>query len=489
MMFEQHVKEFLRDADSSKSFIYHRDTENVDVLALVIKKKCFPFIIKYEVLTDKFSDLIPNLSVEVTEEDFVKDYTFSGQISVSGSIQGGSAMVSAAAKAEGCIQQESSAVTIKMKKVDLASLKKGYSGQMIDETKKPELKKGEVLGFIDRIIYNADEVKLHRKSKVGGNSKVSSGAILDASGSVERGKETGCTVPAGRVYAHGFNEIKFQDNEIKNITRRFVDNIPWHNKCLWITAASTSLETETFEDENSDINDEVLITDGTILAPETFEADNVTENTYENLQQIQDEFQKIEGVLQPLSHVPRATRSTLFQRLCQVSEEKDAVTALTQALGLWYEQQRFHLPQSPSACSTLELLRLANALMTGSADKDCLLRAFYMLVSAMDMLPDHMPAMIAKCSPDTLRALNHLVSSIRDSGEAQVTQPLPGPLQEGGELHWLTEFLCSTDETLQDLDELTMATGQTPGVLLLALCITVRGLHMMQGEQNEPSSK
>ncbi|XP_030016345.1 uncharacterized protein LOC115437283 isoform X2 [Sphaeramia orbicularis] len=459
-MFKQHVKEVLREADPNKSLIYHGGPEKVDLLALVKKKKNLLFSAKYDVQSTTFVHLIPGLSVDVTEEDFIKDYQSSGQISVSGSIQGGLDKVSADVKAGGSSQQGSSTVTIKMKAVDRPSLKKGYRGQKIDTFWMPELEKGEVLGFVDRIIYNADEVELHGQTEVDGESKASWSVFFGFSAKGKMEKEKSYKVPAGRVYAYGFNEIKFQDDEIKSVRVEMCS----------LGVKSCGIEkVQSYSDK--------------ILAPETFEADNVTENTYENLQQIQEELQKIEGVFQPLSHLPRATRSTLFQRLCWVSEEKDAVTALEQALSLWCEQQRFHLPQSLSACSVLDLLRLAP--LTRWTYRSCFLRAVHMLVSAVDILPDHMPAMITKCSPDTLTVLNHLVSSIRDSGKAQVAQPLPGPLQEGGELHWLTEFLCSTDETLQDLDELAMVAGETPGALLLALCITVQGLHMMQGEQNE----
>lgn len=72
------------------------------------------------------------------------------------------------------------------------------------------------------------------------------------------------------------------------------------------------------------------------------------------------------------------------------------------------------------------------------------------------------------------------VSSLKERGQAHVPESLPAPLQDGGELHWLTVFLCSSEDYLREQFELGMVAGNKPGVLLLALCVTVQGLSVMQ---------
>nr|XP_033488677.1 uncharacterized protein LOC117260706 isoform X4 [Epinephelus lanceolatus] len=64
------------------------------------------------------------------------------------------------------------------------------------------------------------------------------------------------------------------------------------------------------------------------VEPETFEPDDSTEETLETLQQVREKLLMTETVLQPLAHLPRVTRFSLFQSLSALSEDSDALTLL-----------------------------------------------------------------------------------------------------------------------------------------------------------------
>ncbi|XP_049455221.1 uncharacterized protein LOC125902715 [Epinephelus fuscoguttatus] len=218
------------------------------------------------------------------------------------------------------------------------------------------------------------------------------------------------------------------------------------------------------------------------LEPETFEPDDSTEETLETLQQVREKLLRTETVLRPLAHLPRVTRFALFQSLSVLSEDRDALTLLKKKLDQWRAGEPLEQPQSQSVCSVLHLLSgfATPPSHTGSRMTDSTLEAVYLLVSAMDKLPEHVTSLIAKYRPDTLRGLNQLVSSLMEDGQAHLSESLPAALQDGGQLHWLAVFLCSSDESLREPSEQTIVAGDEPGVLLLALCVAVRGLSMLR---------
>ncbi|CAK6961978.1 uncharacterized protein LOC115437283 isoform X3 [Scomber scombrus] len=319
----------------------------------------------------------------------------------------------------------------------------------------PKLRDKEVLAFVDRIIFNATDVVLEEKTEVDGSCEASGGiksaflAFLKIFLQGKKSDGTSFTVPAGKAYAYTINELT-----INELTVEFT------NMCL-ITGG-----------DGEELQPRIPPSTNLLLAPETFETDKPPENYCETLQQVKEELQGMEALLQPLSCLPMATRSSLAQRLCDLSKDRDSLTQLKKALDLWCEGEPFDQPQSESVRTLLDQLRVATD--TGMTN---LLKAVYLLVSAMDKLPDAVPFIIGICSPDILRCVNQLVSSIKEHGQAHLPVSLPGPLQQGGELHWLTMFLCATDDKLK---ELGVMAGQRPGVLLLVLCVTVQGLSMMR---------
>ncbi|KAL7406299.1 hypothetical protein ABVT39_017295 [Epinephelus coioides] len=214
------------------------------------------------------------------------------------------------------------------------------------------------------------------------------------------------------------------------------------------------------------------------LKPETFEPDDSTEETLETLQQVREKLLMTETVLQPLAHLPRVTRLGLFHSLSALSEDRDALTLLKKKL------DQLLAGEKPEFCSVCSVLRLLSGFATppsqiGAETTDSTLEAVYLLVSAMDKLPEHVTSLIAKNPHEKLRGLNQLVSSLMKNGQAPVSESLPAALQDGGQLHWLAVFLCSFNESLREPSEQTIVARDEPGVLLMALCVAVRGLSVL----------
>ncbi|KAM9338737.1 uncharacterized protein ABDE67_018284 [Symphorus nematophorus] len=177
------------------------------------------------------------------------------------------------------------------------------------------------------------------------------------------------------------------------------------------------------------------------------------------------ELKMKEGLLQPLAGLPESTRQDLLKTLGQLLEDRNALAQLLDQLSTKVSD----CPQSQAVSSFMELLKASN-----TSQKD----AVEMLVNAMDTLPDGVPALLTTCSPDTLRVLKQLVSSLKEDGQAKLPESLPPPLQEGGELRWAAELLCSTNETLRELSE-QWDRPEFPAVLLEVLCLVVSGLSLM----------
>ncbi|XP_078029600.1 uncharacterized protein LOC117260681 isoform X2 [Epinephelus lanceolatus] len=560
-MFQEHTREILHQVDAKKNLIRHGSLEEkVDLLTLVKKKKKSIFPPEYEVMTSTLGNLVPAFAgfSEFEETTLIKDYKHTGRSSGSASVRGGVDIASAGVSAGALRHRETSSVDINAKTANLSKMREICLGQKINHVHMPTLRKGELLGFVSKIVFNTNEVHLHGKTKVDGSCEARYN-IMNFSLKGKMKDNSSYTVPAGHIYGYRFNEIKFKEEEIKILcsmrmcryevmelvserlvekareleifepddsieeTLEILPQVQEEFTCRSrieyvggkaeeqplsppspIRLDEVALEPETSESDDStdDSTEETLETLPQMqeekleliplsppspirlvaVEPETFEADDSTEETLETLQQVREKLLMTETVLQPLAHLPRVTRFALFQSLSALSEDSDALTLLKKKLDQWRAGEPLEQLQSWSVCSVLHLISgfATPPLQIGPHMTDLTLEAVYLLVSAMDKLPEHVTSLIAKYRPDTLRGLNQLVSSLMENGQAHLSESLPAALQDGGQLHWLAVFLCSSDESLREPSEQTIVAGDEPGVLLLALCVAVRGLSMLR---------
>ncbi|XP_067341200.1 uncharacterized protein [Channa argus] len=300
------------------------------------------------------------------------------------------------------------------------------------------LKDKDKLMFVYQTIYNTGPVKLTRSSKVDGSISGSCHKMLNLFVKGSKKEQTSFTVPEKSTFAYGLMEMTVFQEDTLNISCE-----PWrgHHSAI-----------------------DMLIGNDASL-------DDSDTNPCMTVQQVKKEIKKKEHLLQPLAYFPESTRRDLLKSLSDLLEDRDALSLLEQTLDKC-SKGAIERPQSQAVSSFVDLLDVCN---TSSAQKD----AAHLLVSAMDTLPDGIPMLLTSCSPDTLRVLNQLVDGLNGETQTNLPESLPPPLQEEGELRWVVELLCSSNQTLEQLSDQWDQPDFPPGVMIEVLSLVVRGLSLM----------
>ncbi|XP_035650727.2 gasdermin-E-like isoform X3 [Oncorhynchus keta] len=184
------------------------------------------------------------------------------------------------------------------------------------------------------------------------------------------------------------------------------------------------------------------------------------------LSALQKNLQDLEVYLHQLVVLPESTRSTLFQRLCEVLVDRTSLTVLEHTLeGLCRgedldptEVKELSVSQIKSVSALSDLVRKfpPNEIQAEGTSIPLHLTATHLLVSALEALPDAALTLLGESSPDVLEALNTL---------------------EEGAFHWAEQLLLSSNVMLRrETDRLWAETGKKPGLFPLVMCIAVQGL-------------
>ncbi|XP_024296759.2 gasdermin-E isoform X2 [Oncorhynchus tshawytscha] len=184
------------------------------------------------------------------------------------------------------------------------------------------------------------------------------------------------------------------------------------------------------------------------------------------LSALQKNLQDLEVYLHQLVVLPESTRSTLFQRLCEVLVDRTSLTVLEHTLeGLCRgedldptEVKELSVSQIKSVSALSDLVQKfpPNEIQAEGTSIPLHLTATHLLVSALEALPDAALTLLGESSPDVLEALNTL---------------------EEGAFHWAEQLLLSSNVMLRrETDRLWAETGKKPGVFPLVMCIAVQGL-------------
>ncbi|XP_053195530.1 uncharacterized protein LOC128379917 [Scomber japonicus] len=326
-----------------------------------------------------------------------------------------------------------SSFTLKKKTVDIKKLggrtnDKKLKIKMVEMLK---LKPGEKLTCVYQMVYNTTPVILSCIAGSGGLVSGMFNKILHLSLLGNKKEETSYTVPEDTTFAYGLIEINTKGGTL-GIKPRITKEIRFGKG--WACNIS-------------------------------FDGDG--DDSCKTLEKLKEEISEKAFLLQPLETLPESSRRNLLKALREIVHDRDALTLLEETL----DKEMTECPQSQSVSSFMALLREAS-----SRQRD----AVNLLVTALDSLPDGAAALLTACSPETLTVLQQLVSCLMEDGQARLPESLPVSLQEGGELRWLAELLCLTDQKLKEM-KVQWDRPELPSEMLLQLlCLVVKGLSPME---------
>ncbi|KAJ7991540.1 hypothetical protein DPEC_G00284940 [Dallia pectoralis] len=185
--------------------------------------------------------------------------------------------------------------------------------------------------------------------------------------------------------------------------------------------------------------------------------------------------------LKHLSLLPELTRIALFNMIRGVLMDRTTIMVLEdtlEALCRGEEPDTAAVTQNKSVCALLELLQKTQTNPLTETDRaSSYLTATHMLVSALEALPDASLTLLGGCSPEVLKALNNLITKLKDNGQVLPLESLPLPLQDESAFHWAEQLLLSSNVILRrETDRLWAETGRNPGAFPLVMCIAVQGL-------------
>ncbi|XP_035995791.1 uncharacterized protein LOC105925785 [Fundulus heteroclitus] len=430
-MFAAETKALVKCLGSGKNLIYNKDlNQQINLLTVVrIRSGQFWEFPKYKVMNCTLPDLIgKKYSPDAEEKVLVEDFKTSLKTDRSGKLEGG-LEGSGTAKLSGssdCVDGLVQPVSIKIKKANLTALRKEFSGRNIDKgmRKLLKLKKKDKLAFVHETAYNTGPVTMFRKGSQKGSISGSLQKMATMCVSVDIQQDTTFTVKENSTFAYSLVEILLEGDTME------ISLENWTHKRKGLT--SDALDSDTME-------------------------------------QVQEKIEMMDSLMTPLEQLPESTRGDLLTRLREVLKEEDALSELEEMMDQSGDQPCEH-PQSQAARSFMDLL---DKSQESSGVKD----AAFLLVSAMNVLPEEMLRPLTSCSPETLTVLSQLVESLKDGDEVRLPASVPVPLQQDGELRWAADLLCSSEETLTELSD---SWNRPPEVLLEVLALTVRGVHMLQ---------
>ncbi|KAM9418094.1 gasdermin-E-like isoform 2-T2 [Salvelinus alpinus] len=465
-MFAKATAKFVRQIDPDGTLISVsrlNDSDKLVPMALVVKRNRFWFWQRPKYLPSDFtlSHLLlgdKELTPDVSESDFL---SYEGRFgdNLSGKLDAKAGYISVSMEGRGSSKLQLSFGKLKKQDVDVQKLLLASNDRMVDMQHvlvQQRQKHAEVFAVLKERILTTTPCSISEQVQEQGTCQGVLGLLgklgthsvkvcVQENSSIEMDSDVSLEIPPLTVIAYSLIELEVRKDGHYELCLQ-------HGTLGGFEADSgkTSPSQDSF--------DTLCVVDGLEWAEEIPEG--------APLGALQKNLQDLEVYLHQLVVLPESTRSTLFQRLCEVLVDRTTLTVLehtleglcrgedldpTEVKGLSVSQIK-----SVSALSDLVQKFPTNEIQAEGASIPLHLTATHLLVSALEALPDAALTLLGESSPDVLEALNTL---------------------EEGAFHWAEQLLLSSNVMLRrETDRLWAETGKKPGVFPLVMCIAVQGL-------------
>ncbi|XP_043994678.1 gasdermin-E-like [Gambusia affinis] len=181
--------------------------------------------------------------------------------------------------------------------------------------------------------------------------------------------------------------------------------------------------------------------------------------------------------LSPLADLPRSTRCELMDKLREALRDRFVLSYLQSELEKLCECETAETPINGEKETIPASSCVPECVPTGFSSH---LPSAYLLVSAMEELPDETLNILSNSRPDFLSAFDVLMCGLKESGGNLSILSLPAPLQDNQVFQQAEQLLGSIRMTLRrDADQLRVEMENPDGALAPLLSLSVHGLALL----------
>ncbi|KAM4724862.1 gasdermin-E-like [Anableps anableps] len=468
-MFSKATENFVRQVDPGGSFIHVsrvNDSHKLLPMAIVVKRNRFwawqrP---KYQPTDFTLGDLLQGdevLKPGISETEFLT-YKGTYRNEHSGKLDTEAGPVNVSLEGLGSSKLESCFGKLKKEELDVKKLLKDSSSRLMDmqHVLVQQLeKRAEVLAVVkERILTtNSCSVTLMKKQQCTFQGVLSLLGLLGSSvkvcakdiNNVEVDSNVALEIPSGTVIAYSILELEIKKNGHYDI-------------CLQPSTIGG------FESDSIPFDDSIYTVDG------KFNGHGAREDSPFTV--FHSGWPEMD--LSPLADLPRSTRCDLFVNLQEALRDRLALSFLQSELEKLCECETVQTPiideketLPTSSCCVNEYVP------TGFSS--CLPSA-YLLVSAMEELPDETLNILSNSRPEFLAVFDVLMSMLKESSGNLSILSLPVPLQDNQVFQQAEQLLRSISVMLRrDAEQLWMEMENTNRVFPLLLSLSVHGLALL----------
>ncbi|XP_054914751.1 gasdermin-E-like isoform X2 [Poeciliopsis prolifica] len=459
-MFSKATANFVRQVDPEGSLIHVsrvNDSHKLLPMAVVVKRNRFwvwqrP---KYQPTDFTLGDLLQGdeaLRPGVSETEFLT-YKETYRDDHSGKLDTEAGPVNVGLEGLGLSKLESCFGKLKKEELDVKKLLKDSDGRLVDmqHVLVQQLeKRAEVLTVVKERILTANSCSVTMTKKqqctfqgvlglmglLGGSVKVLGKDVNN----IEVDSDVSLEIPSGTVIAYSIMELEIKKNGHYGI-------------CLRPSAIGG------FESDSIPLDGSSDAVDG------SFDRHGARGGGWSDVD------------LSPLADLPRSTRRELMDKLQEALRERFALSYLQSEL------------EKLCDCETAEtpVIGEKETIPTSSPVPECVPTGFsshlpsaYLLVSAMEELPDETLNILSDSRPDFLSAFDVLMCRLKESGGSLSVLSVPAPLQDNQVFQQAEQLLGSIRATLRrDGDQLRVETENADRALAVLLGLSVHGLALL----------